>query len=92
MTVGLMPITGIPLPFLSYGGSNLLTNIIGISLVLNVTRNRTAAMPTYNVPAGTALRNRHKRRKPIYVNASEDKELLNAIGKVRVRRRKNTAG
>ncbi len=92
MTVGLMPITGIPLPFLSYGGSNLLTNIIGISLVLNVTRNRTAAMPAYSVPAGTALRNRHKRRKPIYINASEDRELLNTLGKARVRRRKKPAG
>ncbi len=45
MTLGLMPITGIPLPFLSYGGSNLLTNIIGIALVLNVTRSRSAAHP-----------------------------------------------
>ena len=40
MTLGLMPITGIPLPFLSYGGSNMATNIGGIGLVLNVTRNR----------------------------------------------------
>lgn len=43
MTVGMMPITGIPLPFISYGGSNLLTNIIGISLVLNVVKNRNTA-------------------------------------------------
>ena len=40
MTLGLMPITGIPLPFLSYGGSNMVTNIGGIALVLNVTKNR----------------------------------------------------
>ncbi|MBE5794498.1 MAG: rod shape-determining protein RodA [Clostridiales bacterium] len=40
MTTGLMPVTGIPLPFLSYGGSNLLTNMLGIGLVLNVVRNR----------------------------------------------------
>ena len=40
MTLGLMPITGIPLPFLSYGGSNMTTNMGGIALVLNVTRNR----------------------------------------------------
>ncbi len=40
MTLGLMPITGIPLPFLSYGGSNMVTNMAGIGLVLNVTRNR----------------------------------------------------
>ena len=40
MTLGLMPITGIPLPFLSYGGSNMTTNMGGMALVLNVTRNR----------------------------------------------------
>lgn len=40
MTTGLMPVTGIPLPFLSYGGSNLVTNMAGIGLVLNVVKNR----------------------------------------------------
>lgn len=40
MTLGLMPITGIPLPFMSYGGSNFVTNIAGIALVLNVTNGR----------------------------------------------------
>lgn len=36
MTIGLMPMTGIPLPFISYGGSNILTNMIGVGIVLNV--------------------------------------------------------
>lgn len=36
MTMGLMPVTGIPLPFISYGGSNMLTNMIGVGIVLNV--------------------------------------------------------
>lgn len=36
MTVGLMPITGIPLPFFSYGGSSLWTNMISLGLLLNI--------------------------------------------------------
>jgi len=36
MTIGLMPIIGITLPFLSYGGSNLLSVFMGIALVENV--------------------------------------------------------
>ncbi|MFZ5974347.1 MAG: rod shape-determining protein RodA [Bacillota bacterium] len=36
MTMGIMPVTGIPLPFLSYGGSSMLTNMIAFGLVLNV--------------------------------------------------------
>ncbi len=36
MVIGLMPVTGIPLPFISYGGSNYMTNILGIGLVINV--------------------------------------------------------
>ena len=38
MCIGVMPITGIPLPFISYGGTNLVTNMAGIGLVLNVTK------------------------------------------------------
>jgi rod shape determining protein RodA len=40
MVIGLFPITGIPLPLLSYGGSSLLTNYLGVSLVLNVKMRR----------------------------------------------------
>lgn len=36
MCIGLMPVTGIPLPFVSYGGSSMLTNMIGVGLVLGV--------------------------------------------------------
>jgi rod shape determining protein RodA len=36
MTMGIMPITGIPLPFMSYGGSSTLTMFAAIGLVLNV--------------------------------------------------------
>ncbi|HZV76586.1 MAG TPA: rod shape-determining protein RodA [Candidatus Babeliales bacterium] len=36
MTVGIMPITGIPLPFMSYGGSAMLTDFVAIGILLNV--------------------------------------------------------
>jgi rod shape determining protein RodA len=36
MTMGIMPVTGIPLPFVSYGGSSTIAEFVGIGLVLNV--------------------------------------------------------
>jgi rod shape determining protein RodA len=40
MTMGIMPVTGIPLPFMSYGGSALMTCIACVALVQNVYANR----------------------------------------------------
>jgi len=42
MIIGLFPVTGIPLPLLSYGGSSLLSNFIAIGLVVNVRMRRFA--------------------------------------------------
>jgi len=42
MIIGLFPVTGIPLPFLSYGGSSLLGNFIACGLILNVKMRRFA--------------------------------------------------
>jgi rod shape determining protein RodA len=36
MAIGLMPITGIPLPFISYGGTSIVTQLVAIGLALNV--------------------------------------------------------
>jgi rod shape determining protein RodA len=36
MTIGIMPVTGVPLPFVSYGGSSMFANLIAIGLVQNV--------------------------------------------------------
>ena len=40
MTMGLLPITGVPLPFVSYGGSSLITNFICIGLLLSISGRR----------------------------------------------------
>ena len=36
MTLGIMPVTGLPLPFVSYGGSAMFANMIAIGLLQNV--------------------------------------------------------
>ncbi len=40
MCMGVMPVTGIPLPFFSYGGSSVLTNLMAVGLVLSVSLRR----------------------------------------------------
>jgi rod shape determining protein RodA len=40
MTIGIMPITGIPLPFMSYGGSFILTCIAAASILYNIEMRR----------------------------------------------------
>lgn len=40
MTLGLLPITGVPLLFISYGGSSMITSYICIGLLLNISGNR----------------------------------------------------
>jgi len=40
MTLGLIPVVGIPLPFMSYGGSSLITNMLMAGMLMNLYRNR----------------------------------------------------
>ena len=41
VVIGMIPVTGVTLPFLSYGGSSLLITLIGIGIVLNISKNST---------------------------------------------------
>jgi rod shape determining protein RodA len=41
MTIGIFPVTGLPLPLLSYGGSSLITNFFALGLLLNIEMRRT---------------------------------------------------
>jgi len=40
MTIGLMPVVGIPLPLISYGGSSLIATLVAIGLLVNVCMRR----------------------------------------------------
>jgi len=48
MTVGIMPVTGLPLPFVSYGGSAMFADMIAIGMLQSVHRRRTL----FGTPAG----------------------------------------
>jgi len=38
--IGILPLMGIPLPFVSYGGSHILTELVGVGILLNISKNR----------------------------------------------------
>jgi rod shape determining protein RodA len=45
MNIGIMPVTGIPLPFMSYGGSHILGECIGLGVILSMARYERASHP-----------------------------------------------
>ncbi|HEY8752922.1 MAG TPA: putative lipid II flippase FtsW [Arthrobacter sp.] len=58
MVSGLLPVIGVPLPFISYGGSAMVSSLAGIGMILAVTRQPSAA------PGRSATRTRRPKRKP----------------------------
>ena len=56
MVTGLLPVIGVPLPFISYGGSALLASLLGIGLVLNFGRDQIRhGLPAADEEAETQL-------------------------------------
>ena len=54
MVSGVMPVAGVPLPFMSYGGSAFLTDSAGIGILLNVYMRRKSSSPS-SVPMATPV-------------------------------------
>jgi rod shape determining protein RodA len=50
MVTGLLPVVGVTLPLFSYGGSSVMTILIGVGLVMNVSMRRFYASPTRSTP------------------------------------------
>ena len=61
MTLGIMPVTGIPLPFLTYGGANTITNMAAIGLLLAVFSRGAATSSPVRVRASIARAERVRR-------------------------------
>jgi rod shape determining protein RodA len=47
MVTGLIPVVGVPMPLVSYGGTAMLTVMLGLGLVLNAQVNRDAVIPRF---------------------------------------------
>jgi len=53
MCIGIMPITGIPLPFISYGGTSMITNYIAVGIILSVSVTRDEPGKTQKISTGS---------------------------------------
>jgi len=51
VTSGVLPVTGVPLPFVSFGGSSLLFTMIGVGILLNISQYSRDTAPARGVSA-----------------------------------------
>lgn len=52
VVVHLLPTTGLPFPFISYGGSSLLVHLMGVGILLNISRNRVVSYKDFTSTRG----------------------------------------
>ncbi|MCS7222504.1 MAG: FtsW/RodA/SpoVE family cell cycle protein [Anaerolineae bacterium] len=78
----MIPFTGMPLPFISYGGSSLVTAMTGIGLLLSVSRGGSPARQTEEASAGLVFRRGHRRSR---VSILSDR--ASPVGRAPLRRR-----
>ena len=66
MVTGVFPVMGVPLPFVSYGGSALVANLAAVGILLSIDRRARAARPAVlrGAPVGTAGRERRVWSRP----------------------------
>ena len=62
VSIGLLPTTGLPLPFISYGGSSLLLTMVGAGLLMNVGRTNRLKRPGILVEETVGWRRRPRSR------------------------------
>ncbi len=55
MCLGIMPVTGVPLPFVSYGGSSMFAGMLAVGLLLNISRRAAEAPAARLQPAKRVL-------------------------------------
>lgn len=56
MCLGIMPVTGVPLPMVSYGGSSMFASLMAIGLLLNIQLRSTSRVPRRPTPRSVSLR------------------------------------
>ncbi len=55
MCLGIMPVTGVPLPFVSYGGSSMFASMLAVGLLLNISRRAAQAPAARLLPSSRVL-------------------------------------